>query len=455
MSTARTDLTTGSIRAHLVRMTIPMIWGIAAIISFQLVDTYYVSLLGTQYLAAMSYTFPITLFVFSIIMGFGIAMSSVLSRLIGEGKTEDVRRVTTHGLGLVGITSLILAFTGYALRDHIFEWMGADADMRILIHEYMTIWFFGVPFLALPFSGNSAIRAAGSATFPAIIMVLSAVLNAILAPFFIFGWAGLPAMTLKGAAMATVFCQFVSAVCVLYVLKFRLRMLLPRRELRLSQFGDSCKRLGFIALAAGLTSAIIPLVNSFIISVLSPFGKEVVAAFGISSRVEAFCFIILMALAVGMGPVIGQNFGAGKFARVQETLKNAIGFSVLWCLFISCLLMVLVRPMANIFSNDPIVVYYTAMAFSVMAPAYLFSSLISGWSSAFNAMGKPQISLVSTVFRMIVLMIPSVLIGAKTGGVFGVFMAIALTNICCGIVIHLWARRIMGKNQAKLALETP
>jgi putative MATE family efflux protein len=432
-----------------------MIWGIAAIISFQLVDTYYVSLLGTQYLAAMSYTFPITLFVFSIIMGFGIAMSSVLSRLIGEGKSEDVRRVTTHGLGLVCLTSLTLAFVGYTLRDHIFEWMGADADMRVLIHEYMTIWFFGVPFLALPFSGNSAIRAAGSATIPATIMVLSAVLNAALAPFFIFGWAGLPAMTLKGAAIATVFCQFLSAISVLYVLKFRLHMLLPSSDLRLPQFGDSCKRLAFIAVAAGLTSAIVPLVNSFVVSVLSPFGKEAVAAFGISSRVEAFCFIILMAMAVGMGPVIGQNYGAGKFSRVRETLKNAIGFSVLWCLFISCVLVALARPMANIFSNDPIVVYYTAMAFAAMAPAYLFSSLISGWSSAFNAMGKPQISLVSTFFRMIVLMVPAVMMGAKLGGVFGVFMAIALTNIFCGIVIHMWARRIMGKNQAKLALETP
>ena len=121
MSTSRVDLKTGSIQSHLVRLTIPMIWGIAAIVSFQLVDTYYVSLLGTEKLAAMTFTFPVTFFVFTIIMGFGIAMSSVISRLIGEGRENDVKRVTTHGLILSFAIGLAMAVIGYIFRDNIFE----------------------------------------------------------------------------------------------------------------------------------------------------------------------------------------------------------------------------------------------------------------------------------------------------------------------------------------------
>lgn len=455
MSLNRTDLKTGSIREHLVRMTIPMIWGIAAIISFQLVDTYYVSLLGTQYLAAMSFTFPVTMFVFSIVMGFGIAMSSVVARLIGEGKSDDVRRVTTHGIILAFSIGLVLAITGFFLRDKIFESMGADEGMRKLIHQYMTIWFFGVPFMATPFVGNSAIRASGSTLAPAVIMVSVAVFNAALAPFLVFGLAGFPRMELQGAAIATVLSNALAMFMALYVLKYKKNMLLRTHGLHWSLFGNSCKRLSFIAIAAGVTSAIGPLINSFIISILARFGSEAVAAFGIAIRVEAFCFILLMALAVGMGPVLGQNYGARQLDRVNETLRNAIGFSVLYCVVISSMLVILAEPVARIFSQDASVIYYAKMCFRVIAPSYLFVSLVVGWSSAFNALGKPQFSLVSTIIRMIVLTLPAVFVGAKTGGVFGVFLAIALVNIACGLGIHIWSRSILAGFKTKLALEMP
>lgn len=454
MSTSRVDLKTGDIKKHLIRLTIPMIWGIAAIISFQLVDTYYVSLLGTQQLAAMSFTFPVTLFVFSIIMGFGIAMSSVVSRLIGEGREEDVKRVTTHGILLVFGVGLALATIGYVLRDAIFAAMGADETMRPLIHDYMTIWFFGVPFMATPFVGNSAIRAAGSTFAPAIIMVSVAVLNAALAPLLVFGLWGFPRLELQGAALATVFSNAVAMAIGLYILAVRKKMLLPMLNLRLELFGDSAKRLLFIALPAGLTSAVGPFVNTIIIGLLAGYGTEAVAAFGIATRIEAFSFILLMALAVGMSPIIGQNFGARQFDRVNETIRNAVGFSVLWSIGTAAILILLAEPIARLFSADPIVVYYAKMSFMIIAPSYLFSNLINGWSSAFNAMGKPQMSVFMVVIKMLLLMIPAVMIGAKCGGVMGIFTAMSLVNIVTGIAFHFWSRSVCGATERKLALKT-
>jgi len=455
MSHSRVDLKTGDIKAHLVRLTIPMIWGIAAIVSFQLVDTYYVSLLGTKELAAMTFTFPVTFFVFSIIMGFGIAMSSVISRLIGEGREEDVKRVTTHGLALAFGVGLLMAITGYIFRDDIFAAMGADESMRPLIHDYMTIWFFGVPFMATPFVGNSAIRAAGSTFAPAMIMVGVALLNAALAPFLVFGLAGFPRLELQGAAIATVFSNAVAMAAGLYILAVRKKMILPLSRLHLDQFGDSCKRLLFIALPAGLTSAVGPLVNTLVIALLASYGEEAVAAFGIGTRVEAFAFVLLMALAVGMSPIIGQNFGAKNFTRVHETLRKAIGFSVYWCIGIGILLMIFAEPLASVFSDDAIVIYYAKMSFLIIAPSYLFNSLVNGWSSAFNAMGKPQMAVMMTVIKMICLLIPAVLLGAKWGGVMGIFAAISLVNIVTGLGFHIWSRSVCRKFETQLALKTP
>jgi putative MATE family efflux protein len=436
MSNTRINLRTGPIGSHLVRMTLPMIWGIAAMVSFQLVDTYYVSLLGTLPLAAMSFTFPVTFFVFGIVMGFGIAMSSVVSRLIGEGREEDVKRVTTHGLILVFLAGCLLALIGYIFRDAIFAAMGADESVRPLIHDYMTIWFAGAALMATPFVGNSAMRAAGSTMAPALIMVGVALLNAGLAPLLVFGLWGFPRLELQGAAIATVFSNFVAMTIGLYILSVRKKMILPFSNLHWDKFGDSCKRLLFIAIPAGLTSAINPVVNSVVIGLLAGYGAEAVAAFGIATRIEAFVFIILMALAVGMSPIIGQNFGARQFDRVHETLRKAIGFSVLWSIFIGAILFFLAEPVASLFSDDPIVIYYAKLSFLIIAPSYLFNNLINGWSSAFNAMGRPQISFAMTVAKMIALMIPAVLIGANIGGAPGIFIAIAAVNIATGVGFH-------------------
>ena len=451
MSNTRIDLKTGPVDGHLVRLTIPMIWGIAAIVSFQLVDTYYVSLLGTVPLAAMTFTFPVTFFIFCIIMGFGIATSSVVSRLIGEGGEEDVKRVTTHALALVFFVALAMAIIGYIFRDAIFTAMGADETMLPLIHDYMTIWFFGAPLMATPFVGNSAIRASGSTLSPAIIMVSAALLNAAIAPVLVFGLLGFPRLELQGAAIATVFSNLLAMIAGLYVLSAKKKMILPLSRLHLDQFGDSAKRLLFIAIPAGLTSAVGPIVNTVIIGLLAGYGTEAVAAFGVATRIEAFGMIVLMALAVGMAPIIGQNFGARNFPRVHETLRKAIGFSVLWCIGFAVILMIFAESIASTFSNDPIVIYYATLSFMIIAPSYLFHSLVNGWSSAFNAMGKPQMSVYMTVIKMIILMIPAVMIGAKTGGVAGIFVAIALVNIVTGVGFHVWSRHVCLKAE----VETP
>jgi putative MATE family efflux protein len=451
MAASRHDLKIGDIKTHLVRMTVPMIWGIAAIVSLQLADTYYVSFLGTEKLAAMTFTFPVTMFLFSIIMGFGIAMSSVISRLIGEGREEDVRRVTTHGLILIFAVALTLGLLGAAFCDPIFEAMGASPAMREDIRDYMAIWFIGLPLLALPFAGNSAIRASGDALSPAFIMVGMAALNAAITPVFIFGLFGVPRLELQGAAIGTVIAQAAGMAGGMYVLILKKRMTSFKSTTDLRMFGDSARRILFIAVPAGLTSAVPPFVNAIIVSVLAAYGPETVAAYGIATRIEAFAFIILMALAVGMGPIIGQNFGAAHFARVRETLRKAIMFSIAWSIGTALILTLFATPIAGVFSDDAAVVYYAHLAFLIIAPSYLFQALVNGWASAFNAMGRPQMSVMMTAIKMLILMIPAVHLGAALGGVMGVFTAIAIVNIITGIGFHFWSLRVLGGIERRLA----
>jgi len=435
------DLTQGDLKSHLIRLSLPMTWGISVIISFQLVDLYFISLLGTQQLAAISFTFPVTFAIFSLIMGFSIAMSSVVSRLIGEGNFENVQRVTTHGLILVFLLGIVIAVIGYTILDPLFTIMGASPGMLSMIREYMLIWFAGASFLAMPMVGNAAIRATGNTLVPALIMTVAALVNAVLDPVLIFGLLGFPRLELQGAALATVIANVFAMTSGLYVITVRKKLLSSFNNLRLDLFLNSVKRLAIIAVPAGITNAIQPVVNAIIISLLARTGAEAVAAYGIVTRIEAFAFVILMGLAVGMAPIIGQNWGSGHFDRIHKTLRLAIGFSVFWSILIAVLLGLFGSHIASLFSDNPQIISFATLFFWIVPFTYAFSNLINGWASAFNAMGKPHRSFLMIVGKMIILMIPAIYLGYSIGGVTGLFVSIAATNIISGIIVHLWSWR--------------
>lgn len=437
------DLTTGPVRGHLVRLTVPMIWGIFAILSFQLIDTIYIGRLGPQALAAIAYTFPVTMVIFSLIMGMGIAMSSVLSRQIGARDAETVRRIASHGVFLAFLVGLILAGIGILTHDTLFRAMGAGDDLLPLIHDYMMIWFAGAVFVVCPMVGNSAIRATGDTLTPALIMTIAAVVNIILDPLLIFGLLGFPRMEMQGAALATVIANGMAMVAGLYVLSVKKKLLCLRPQLQL--LGDSAKRLAIIAIPAGLTSILQPVTNAILIFYLTDFGAAPVAAFGAASRVEAFLFVIIMALAVGMSPVLGQNWGAKRFDRVHETLRDALRFSAIWSLFIAVLLAIFAYHIARMFTDDPEVIRVMTLFFWIVPISYIAGNLVPGWGSAFNAIGFPQRSFVMLFIKLICLQIPLAWLGHHLYGVVGVFGAIAVTNVVAGTGFHLLNRRFCKK----------
>ena len=448
---AKGDLTAGPVGRHLVRLTIPMTFGILAIISFQLIDMFYISLLGTEALAAVTFTFPVTFALFSLTLGMSIATSSTLSRLIGAGDMMRVRRIITHVLIMALILGIVLSILGLLFLDPLFRAMGADENMMPMIHDYMLIWFLGSFFINTPVVGNAILRSSGDAVFPATLMTVAAIANAILDPLLIFGKFGFPEMGMQGAAIATVASNACALAVSLYVIVWRKKMATRThftRHIRL--FGDSVKRIVFIALPVGLTGIIQPFVNGIITALLAATGPHAVAAFGIATRVEAFVFIIIMALATGMGPILGQNWGAQKFGRVNETLKKAFSFAVSWSVFVALVLVIFAKPIAGIFSSDADVIKNAAFYFTIVPLSYAFGNIVQGWCSAFNAIGFPKRSFIMIATKLIVVNVPLVLIGSHIAGETGIFAAIAATNILCGITFHLWSIRFFVKREKAL-----
>lgn len=442
------DLTTGSVVNHLIRLSIPMVWGIFSIISVQIVDVYFISRLGTEELAAISFVFPVILVLTHLSFGSSIAIASVISRLIGEKKQDDVKRVVKHGLALSFTAAAILASLSFIIAKPLFAALGADDAAYALIQQYFPYWLLSFVVMAIPVNGNSALRASGDAVRPAIVMVSVALTNLILDPLLIFGYFGFPELGIQGAALATL-CAYVFGTCLGLFFLTRRDDLIAFGDFKAHLLKDSLKRLVVIAIPAGITNIIVPLTSTVIVGALAMHGTAAVAAHGIVNRVEAFALIAVISIAVGMTPVIGQNWGAQLFDRVHKTLNIAIGFNMIWSLSVAAILYIFAQPIAAIFSDDENVVRIAVMFFHIVPWSYAFGNLVLGWSSAFNAMGRPMRSLAMMLTHATLLM-SSALISNYYFGIQGLFCAIATTNVVAGLFFHFlsWRNCLQSEQSA-------
>jgi len=428
------DFTKGAILPHVFRMAIPMTIGIGAIISFSLADTYFIGLLGATELAAIGYTFPVTTLFFNLIFGMAIAMSAVISRKVGAGKMDEVRTTVTVGLTITILISTLLSLVGYALMDPIFNGVGAGADVMPIIKSYMPIWFVGAVFLSIPVVANAAIRGMGDAFWPAFVMVLVAVMNIILDPILIFGLFGAPRLEVEGAAYASLISYVIAAVTALSIIIFREKLFAPFCIFSRACWALGAKSLLVIAIPVSLANVITPIVSYGYTSILSTLGDEAVAGFGVATRFEAFALIPIMALAGGIAPLIGQNYGAGLMDRVNEAMMKALKFAVFYGVGCAAVLAVIANPLASAFSSDPIIHEFVSNYLIYIPISFVGLNVFLAVTSAMNAMEQPKKSLVLNLIRSFVIALPAAYFLVNIMGEIGFFWSVILTNMISFVV---------------------
>ncbi|MDJ0615547.1 MAG: MATE family efflux transporter [Calothrix sp. MO_192.B10] len=446
----RQQLTEGNVGSQLVKLTLPMMGGIFALVAFNVADTYFVGQLGAKHLAAMSFTFPVVMTLGSLAMGLGVGASSIIARAIGEGDRTRVQRFTTNSLTLSVLAVGIFVTLGLFTIDPLFTALGADADILPLVRDYMQIWYFGMIFLVVPMVGNSAIRSAGNTTTPSLIMTIAAGINIVLDPLLILGWAGFPQLGIQGAAWATLISRATTLVASLLVLHFQERML----YLKLPSFQETLwcwKDILYVGLPAAGTSMINPISIGIITSLLASFGAESVAAFGIASRIESFFLITLTALSVSIAPFVGQNWGAKQYARVGKALRLSFLFSLCWGVAVALILVPTASLLVAQFNTDVNVVSIATLYLWIVPISYGATGVILVSNAAFNALGKPIPSVVMTVVRTFVLYIPLAYLGGRLFEVQGIFIAASIANLIVGIGAYVWNQQTCSVRAALAA----
>lgn len=433
----------GSVGKTLIKLTIPMTFGIVGMVAFNLVDTYFVGRLGTKELAALSFTFPVVLFVNSLALGLGIGASAIISRAIGEGDHHRVKRLTTDSLVLAMSLVTMFVVVGLFTIDPVFRLLGARGEMLDMVKQYMGIWYFGMPFVVVPMVGNNAIRATGDTKTPSAIMLVAVFCNFIMDPLLIFGIGPFPRLGIAGAAIATVISRSITFTVSLFVLYFRDKMItfvIPK----LKEVFESWKRILYIGLPTAGTRIILPLAIGIITRIVSTYGKEAVAAYGVSSRIEFFALTVIVALSSVLAPFVGQNWGAGKQDRVKKAVIYSEQFSIVWGFAVFIILTALARPIAGIFNSNPTVITTIVLYLRVVSIGYGLQGVIMLTGSAMNVLNRPFHAAGVRIVQVFILYVPLALIGSSLFGLTGVFVALAIAYCGAGIASHYLLVKIMA-----------
>jgi putative MATE family efflux protein len=438
----RPRLTEDPIGKSIMSLMLPMMIGMIAIVSYSLVDTYFIGQLGTMELAAVSFTFPVAFIVGAISMGLGIGTSSVASRLFGSNELGQIQRITTHSAILALMVGTCVLILGLNTIEPLFRLLGADEVTLPLIERYMSIYYYGSFFLIVPMIGNSVLRASGDAKTPSLLMTAGALLNVVLDPILIFGWGPIPAMELEGAAYATVFANALAGSISFGVIYFRDHLIRWKRE-DLPLIFDSWRRIMHVGIPSMASSLVAPLTTAFITWQVAQFGQEAVAGFGVASRVEGISLMAMMALGAALTPFAGQNYGAKKFDRVMAGMRFAYRFAMIYGLVIGVVMFFAAASIAGWFTDNPTAVATSNMHLTLVPWTYGFLGMSMISVSAFNAVGKPGPGMLISMSRTIGIYAPLAFLLAWLMQLYGVFLAAFIANIMAGLLGFFWFRIAM------------
>lgn len=443
------DLTQGSVPAHLRRQGLPMALGLVALVSFDAVDLFFVSRLGDQPLAAISFTFPVIWLFSSIVIGLEAGAASAISRAIGARDNASARRQTTDTALLAGLLSLSLCVVGILTLKPLFSLLGADAGLQPLIADYMRIWYWSAPLSAITWTCLAAIRARGNTLLEGKIISLAALINAILDPIFIFGLLGFPRMEIAGAALATLVANGVVLCGTLYYLHTRLRVFATPFT-AVSRVLHSWKLMLRVGLPAMVTNAIVPIANGIAVAMIAGYGIDAVAGFGIGIRIEPLALIAFYALSAVTAPFMGQNYAAGHFDRLEIARHAIARFCLIYGIAIAVLVAGVAVPLTAFFSETQAILDVAVIYLWIMAFSYGGYGMVMAMCSAFNGVGRPLPGLMVSAFRALLLFLPLAILGQQFIGLSGIFLAAAACNVLLGIAGYAWFGSHIRKRTAGL-----
>lgn len=428
----------------LISMALPMIISMLVQALYNVVDSIFVAMINENALTAVSLAFPIQNLLIAVGSGVGVGINALLSRALGQKDLKRVDKVAMQGLLLIVLCYflfLIFSLTGV----HIF--MKAQTDSQQII-QYGDVYLriccslsFG---LFLQFTFERLLQSTGRTFYTMITQGMGAIINIILDPILIFGLLGLPKMGVAGAALATVIGQMAAAaLAFLFNLKknhdvhLRLSELKPDRRILTS--------ILYIGIPSILMMAISSVMTFGLNKILIAFSSTAVAVFGVYFKLQSFIFMPIFGLNNGMVPIVAYNYGAGKEKRIHTTIRYAACYAIgIMCLGV-ILFQAIPGPLLQMFSASEHMLSMGIPALRIISIHFVFAGFSIIASSVCQALGQSVYSLIVSLIRQLIVLLPAAYLLSLSGNVNAVWWSFPIAEVVSVLLCMIFLRKTLKK----------
>jgi len=431
---------TEKITKLLFKFSLPAMIGMLVNALYNLVDRIYIGnidKIGKEAIAGVGLTFPVTIFAFAFSVLIGLGSANNISLLLGQKKKDEAEKFLGNALALAIVISIILLLGVFFNIDKLVKLIGGSPNTSVHAKDYLSIIALGFPGSLISYTLNAGIRADGNPKKSMTTLLVGAITNIILDPILIFGLG----MGVKGAALATIISQYISAIWTVYyftsglsglkLLKANIKVSLSR-TLKAASIGAAP-----FALQIGASA-----INYVFNSTMGKYGGDIaVGAIAIVQGVLMFITMPVFGINQGLQPILGYNYGAKLYPRVKEALFKGTFAAVMICCFNFLMIQFLSKYVIHIFNQDKALIDLASKGLRIKTIVLPLAGMQIVSSIYFQAVGKPKMSIIMGLSRQVILLIPSIYFLSSKFGVNGVWFATPTADILSAILTFVLLKR--------------
>lgn len=435
---------TAPILPLIIKMSLPAMFSMIIQALYNIVDSMYVSQLSENALAAVSMVYPVQILNAAVSVGTGVGIASLISRRLGEKRLDAAQNAACHGVLLANLGYLLFFFFGIFGSSKFCRSFGAAEEIVLPATRYCTIVCIGSVSVFNAIAGERIMQASGNMMLPMYCQLLGAVANIILDPIMIFGLYGFPRLEVAGAAYATIIGQALSMIAAYAFLHFG-RFPVKINFKGFKWHATTVKDIYQVALPQMVLQAVASVTNFVLNKILINFSSTAMAVLGVYFKVQSFVFMPLFGMNQGTMPIMGYNYGAKNKKRLLATFKNAllIGFSIM---LLGCLVFQLFpERLVGIFNPSEEMLSIGVEAFKIISVCFPFAALSIVPGTLFQATGYGIYSMINSLLRQVVFIMPLAYIFSRSMGVRGVWLAYPAAEASALIVAWILFARLYKK----------
>ena len=406
----------------LISMSVPMMLSMLIQSLYNIVDSIYVSRLGTDALTAVSLAYPLQNAIVSVAVGIGVGISTAISIHLGAGDQEKADRSATLGIALTVFHCVLFVLAGIFITRPFLSLFTDDPAILEDACDYTYIVLclsFGA---LLQIAFEKIFQSIGQMKITMYLLIVGCVINIVLDPILIFGLLGFPALGVSGAAIATVIGQI--CAFLLYIAVYMRKSYAVHIRLKHLKFDRSIIRQIY---GVGIPSSIMMLLPSVLISILNSIltalSDVYVAVLGVYFKLQTFIYMPANGIVQGMRPIIGYNYGAGENERVRSTIRYSLGCAAMLMLAGTLLSLLIPEQIFTLFDADAELMSAGVTALRIICIGFLVSSIGVIYSGTFEALGNGRNSLIISLLRQFAVTVPLAFLLSRVWGAAGVWAA--------------------------------